>query len=176
MNIEENTRTTEQQRNLVDKKLCLTCSSKKTAIQCSKCIEPSCKKCSFFIDEEEFFHLELLPDEIQGKTFCTACYHETVYGVLENSRELLERAKNVDVYGKEQGSETGLIKRIEKPIVIKDADDKEETLLRMAFYAVQKGYDTLVDVKIESKKTGVGTYKKLIWDGYAVPVDPKIKK
>lgn len=160
----------------MEKVLCQSCSAQKTALRCEKCEEATCKKCSFFIDEDVFDHVELLPDNIQNKTFCTSCYHEGVYSVLEESREILERAKNVDVYGKDQGNETGLIKRIEKPIVIKDADDREETLLRMAYYAAQKGFDTLVDVDIKSKKTGKGTYIKLIWDGYAVPVNPKIRK
>ena len=63
------------------------------------------------------------------------------------------------------------------PIVINDCNDRSELLLRLAFLSAQKGFSTMVDVKIKSKKVGEGkAYRKVIWDGSAVPVDPKIKK
>jgi len=155
---------------------CQSCFKNKTAIKCSECEDPTCKSCSYFIDDTVFEFAELLPETVKDKTFCTACYHKVADPVLEQYREYLERAKNVNVYSSIQGTETGLIKRIAKPIVIKDCADREETLMRMAFYAAQKGYDTLVDVDIKSAKVGKGTYKKLMWAGTGIPVDPKIKK
>ncbi len=159
----------------MDKKTCESCFKEKTVLVCNDCESPSCKKCSCFIDEDEFEYPELLPERFRDQVFCPSCYNEHAAPVLADYRDILERAKVVDVYDKEQGSETGLIRRVEKPISIKDCDDREETLLRLAFYAAQKGFDTLVDVDITSKKIGKGTYKKLIWNGTAVPVDPKIR-
>lgn len=155
---------------------CQTCLKNKTALNCSECEEATCKHCSFFIDDTVFEYAELLPENIMDQTFCTPCYHKTAEPVLAKYNEYLKTAKNVNVYSTIQGNETGMIKRIEKPIVIKDCDDREETLMRMAFFAAQKGYDTLVDVDIKPTKVGKGTYKKLIWTGRGVPVDPKIKK
>lgn len=95
---------------------------------------------------------------------------------MDTQQALLEKAKNVDTFDKKQGSETRLIKRVEKPLKVTECDDREETLLRLAFLAAKKGYDTLVDVDIQSQKVGNKTYKKLVWNGTAVPVDIKQRK
>lgn len=155
---------------------CQTCLNQKTAIKCSECEEATCKTCSYFIDDTIFEYTDLLPENIKDQVFCTPCYHKTADPVLLKYNQFLETAKNINVYGAKQGNETGLIKRIEKPIVVKDCSDREETLMRLAFYAAQRGYDTLVDVDIKSTKVGKGTYKKLIWTGKGVPVDPKVRK
>jgi len=160
----------------VQKEDCQTCLKNKTVLRCGECVEPICKTCAYFIDDTVFEYMEFLPDNVKDKTFCGSCYHRTADPILESHRAYLETAKNINVYTSIQGNETGLIKRIEKPIMIKDCVDREETLMRMAFQAAKMGYDTLVDVDIKSSKTGKGTYKKLIWTGRGVPVDPKIKK
>lgn len=155
---------------------CQSCFKNKTALTCSDCEEATCKHCSFFIDDTAFEYTELLPENIYDKTFCTVCYHEHVSPTLEKYKEHLDMAKDVNVYSSIQGNETGMIKRIEKPIVIKDCGDREETLMRLAFFTAQKGYDTIVDVDIKSNKVGKGTYQKLVWTGRGTPVNPKIKK
>lgn len=160
----------------MQKQNCQTCSAVKTAVICDRCSEHTCKRCSFFIDDTVFDYTDFLPEEIKDKVFCTSCYYQDVDAVLVDYKELLEKAKAVNVYSSIQGAETGRIKRIEKPILVQDCDDREETLLRLAFFAAQKDYDTLVDVSIKSKKVGEGAYKKLVWSGTAVPVDPKVLK
>jgi len=155
---------------------CQTCFKNKTALRCGDCEEPTCKVCSYFIDDTVFEYAELLPESVKDKTFCTPCYHKNADPILEEYKEYLEAAKNINVYSSIQGNETGMIRRIEKPIMVKECNDQEEALMLLAFYAAKKGYDTLVDVDIKSTKTGKGTYQKLIWTGRGVPVDPKIKK
>ena len=91
-------------------------------------------------------------------------------------KEHLILAEQVNTYDIKQGNETSRIRRIEKPIKVENCGDKKEALMKLAFMAAQKGFDTLVDVDIQSEKIGSGTYKKLIWKGRAVPVDPKIRK
>ena len=155
---------------------CQTCLSQKTALKCSECSEATCKSCSYFIDDTVFDFTDLLPENIKDQIFCTPCYHKIADPVLEKYKDCLEAAKDVNVYGAKQGHETGLIKRLEKPILVKDCSGREEALMRLAFFAAQKGYDTLVDVDIKPNKVGKGTYKKLIWNGVGTPVDPKIRK
>ena len=85
-------------------------------------------------------------------------------------------AKDVNVYVGNSDLRARAIRRIEKPVKIKDCASKEEALIRLGFLAAQKGFNTLVDVVLVSEKVGgVKRYKKLIWSGTAVPVDPEIR-
>ncbi len=159
----------------MEKAQCESCFSAKTVLRCHKCGNPSCKKCSCFVDEDEFDFLSLLPEEIGGQTFCPGCFNSSISGILDEHREFLRKARAVDVYGKDQKRETWLFQRKE-PVSVKDCDDREETLLRLALLSVRKGFDIMVDVDIKSEKVGKGTYKKLIWSGVAFPVAPKKRK
>lgn len=108
--------------------------------------------------------------------FCPLCFNEKAEPILIEYQDILERAKSVDVFDKDQGTETRLIKRTEKPLRIVDCSDRKETLMRLAFIAAQKGFDTLVDTNITSRKVTNGRYKKLVWSGTAVPVTKKEKQ
>ncbi len=129
------------------------------------------------MDEDCFEMIALLPAELQNKTFCLNCYHQGVSESLEHYTEIVEKAKQVDVFSKTQTKETRRIKRVESPIRVVDCADKEEALLKIAFIAADKGYGTVVDVDLASKKHGEGkSYKKLVWSGSGIPVDPSLKK
>lgn len=66
--------------------------------------------------------------------------------------------------------------RKEAPIKIDNCDDREETLLRLAFVAAQKNFDGLVDVELASKKVRDGSYQTHKWSGSAVPTHIESKK
>lgn len=156
------------------KTLCQSCLKNETLLFCSDCLAPSCKKCSCFIDEDEFEYQVLLPEKFKAKTFCSKCFELKALPVLNEYREILVKAKNINVYDITQGSETGRMPRQEKPIVIEECNDREETLLRLAFQAAMKGYNTLIDVDLRSKKVSQGgKYKKLVWSGKGIPIDIK---
>lgn len=156
---------------------CTLCSKNKTALRCYACAEASCKKCVEFIDEDSVEFVALMPDDLRNRTFCRNCFNQTIAPKISSYQDIARRAKQVDVYSKSQTKETRRIKRVEKPLQIIDCEDREEVLLRLAFLAAEKGFDTLVDVDVRSKKVGEGkSYKKLVWMGTAVPVDPSILK
>ena len=156
---------------------CLICNSKKTALRCESCGDPSCKDCSFFIDEDSFELIQVLPESLQNKTFCSNCYNQHIGAQMDRYTQIMSQAKEVDVYSHKQSAETRLIKRVESPLKVRDYGDRETALMALAFMAAEKGFGTLVDVVIKSEKIGPGkSYKKLIWHGVGTPVDPSIKK
>lgn len=121
--------------------------------------------------------ITLLPEDLKNKTFCFNCYNQGISDRLIHYAEIVEKAKKVDVFSKIQSRETRRIKRSEPPVTVIDCEDREETLLRLAFLAADKGYSTIVDVDLKSKKIGEGkTYKRVVWSGSGIPVDPAIKK
>ncbi len=157
--------------------ICEQCLSKKTAITCSSCSKYTCKKCVQFVDEYSFEFIEYLPASLQDKGFCSVCYDEHVDQELSHYQNLMELAKNINVYKKEQSAETRLMRREKKPIKVEDCNDRQSTLMRLAFLAAQQGYETIVDVELNPKKIKQGgRYKKIVWNGSAVPIDSKKQK
>ncbi len=155
---------------------CAICLNTKTSLTCDACADPTCKYCSYFVDETVFEYIDLLPESLRHKKFCQNCYNSQFQTQVEKYLALLKQAKMVTVFTKDQSAECKWMKRLEKPISIVNCDDREETLLRMAFLAVEKGFNTLVDVEIKYTKVGENSYKKYLWSGTGVPVNPPPKK
>jgi len=160
----------------MEKKTCSSCDKNNTDLVCGLCEAPTCKTCATFVDEDSFDFFNMIPVSLQNKAFCQGCFANQVSTEIEALKVLLKKARQVNVYRKEQGTETRFIRRIQKPIRVMDCQDEQETLLRLAFLATQQGFSTLVDVEIQSRKIGEGRYKKYVFDGTAVPVETKNHK
>lgn len=156
--------------------VCTTCRRPKGAFTCGPCGTAVCKKCAHFVRESTFSFLEKAPANILHDTYCGGCFTEIVATALQAYESTMDQAKSIRVYLKNQGEETRLIKRSEKPIVIADCADREETLLRLAFIAAQRNFNTLVDVQIVAKKSRTEVYQTLRWQGSGVPVRLEGKK
>jgi hypothetical protein len=53
---------------------------------------------------------------------------------------------------------------------VEDCEDEDETVIRLAFFAVQDGFNSLLDVNITHRKIIVGSHKKTIFSGTAIPI------
>jgi len=155
----------------VEKELCTFCLKLKTPIRCDECGVPTCKHCTSFTDESSFKFSEFLPEKLIDKAFCPNCYDDGISDELGVFQSALARAGQVDVFEKNQGKETRLMRRLEEPVEVKDYPDREGALLYLAFQAALKGFNILVDVDLKSKKvSGGGKYKKLVWSGRGTPM------
>jgi len=82
----------------------------------------------------------------------------------------MERAKEVIVFSKDETKKTGHLKRKEEPYLVEDCEDHDETILRLAFFAARDGFNCLLDVHVSNKKIIVGSHKKTIFSGRAIPI------
>ncbi len=147
---------------------CETCLKNKSTLQCGICQANLCKGCAEFV-ETEFQMMTTVPKELSLQVYCHQCYGEKIVPQLEIYNEISERAREVQIYFKDQGKETRLLKRTEKPLRILDCKDYDESLLRLAYLAAEKGFDTLIDVDVTSKKVRQDTYQLTIWSVSGVP-------
>ncbi|MCC2677947.1 MAG: hypothetical protein K0R29_523 [Pseudobdellovibrio sp.] len=83
----------------------------------------------------------------------------------------METAKNILVFEISQGKETRLIKRKEAKLVVEECPDRDETMLRLAFQAAEKGFNAIIDVDIKSKKVKEGKYQHTMYSGTAIPAN-----
>jgi len=124
---------------------------------------------ALFVDDESFALLETPP--VAPGAYCPACYDQQVWPALSEYNEQLERAKNVNMFYLSQSKESRFVRRIEKPISVKDCVDRQDAILRLAFIAVRAGKNALVDVDLSSSKIRNGGYQTSSWSGRAIPAD-----
>ena len=150
--------------------VCKTCRKPKAPFNCGICEDTICKNCAQFVGAEKFNFLKVVPKELCHDTYCTNCYDDKVAGPLHDYEELMDKARDIIIYGKDQTTLTRFLKRKEIPYTVDNCIDRDEVVMRMAFFAAQEGFNTLIDVVVTSKKVDEGTYKKLVWSGSAVPI------
>ncbi len=150
---------------------CSVCQKNKTAVVCGLCDCLSCKKCSYFTDETTFEYTGLLPAELQDKSYCPNCYHGEVAETLEQYQQELIQAREVDVYMMNQTKETRLFDKKAKALKVTDCYSEEDVLMQLAFLAVRKGFNTIINVAVKSSKEKItGNYTKLVWQGTCIPL------
>ncbi len=154
----------------MEKSSCYLCQKTKANLHCGLCAETICKSCTRFLNEDRFSFFKPIPKELAHTTYCEPCFHNNVEPKFTEYEQVLEQARNILVFSKDQGKETRLIKRIEDPVHVADCVDYDETILRLAFFAAQSGYNAIVDVDVVSEKVRMGSYQTLKWTGTAVPV------
>jgi len=150
--------------------VCKICKKPKAPYTCGICHENTCKACTQFMGEGSFAFQRVIPPILAHTYYCTNCFDQHVAGPLDDYNQILEKARDIIIYGKDQTRLTRYIKRKEEPYHVDDCVDKEEAVLKMSFYAVEAKFNCLIDVILTSKKVAVGTYKKAVWSGTAVPV------
>jgi hypothetical protein len=156
--------------------LCSVCEKNQTAMKCGLCEVAVCKRCAYMMNSGEFQFLAKIPAALSHPAYCSTCYHAEVEGPLAQYNEVLERAKNIDVFFKNQGKETRLVKRTEKPVVVQECFDKDEIIMRLAFFAAQAGFNSLVDVDLISEKVRPGgSYVTSKWRGTGIPANTSEK-
>ena len=115
--------------------------------------------------------MRYVPANLRHSTFCLSCYSEHVAANVEKYDELIAKAKQIIVFEKSQAKETRLIKKIEEPVHVHNCPDKDETLLRLAFFAAEMNYNAIIDVILTPKKILTGNYQTTSWTGSGVPVN-----
>lgn len=155
---------------------CVSCYSPRASLECAGCHESVCKSCAQFADGSLFPFSSVIPDGLSEGAYCLQCFETKVRPEIEAYERTAEAAKNIEVFMKNQSKEFRLLKRAEKQVEVRDCEDRDEALLRLAFLAVQSGFDALVDVDLLPKKVRIDGYQTSVWNGTAYPARYDAKK
>ena len=150
--------------------LCKTCRKPKAPYECGLCHEHTCKACTQFLFEDFQALRKGVPEILRHPNYCSICFDESVAAPLADYTEKMEKAKDIIIYSKEQSKLTRFLKRKTEPYKVEDCEDEEEALMKMSFYAVEDGFNCLIDVEFKTKKAVVGSHKKTIYAATAVPI------
>lgn len=148
---------------------CCICQKTKTTLTCGCCQQDICKSCTEFVENDHFSFLKTIPPELNHSAFCSTCFTITVSPALVRYDALMEQARQIQVFEISQGKETRLIKRKEAQLSVADCPDRQETILRLAFLAAERGFNAIIDTDIKPKKIRDGSYQHTIWSGTAIP-------
>lgn len=155
---------------------CTTCGKSKSLLNCEVCTTSVCKHCAQLIDEDTFSFLDTKKPEMQHSIFCTTCFDQTISADLEKYNITMEAAKEVYVFYKTHSKVTRLIRRDEEPITVSDCADKDEVLLRLAFKAAQMGYNSLIQIELNSKKLRENNYQSQVYTATGIPAQVDLSR
>jgi hypothetical protein len=153
----------------MEKEKCTTCGKSKALLSCGVCTVSVCKHCAQILEEESFSFLDVQKPEMLQTTFCNTCFDEKIAPDLMDYQQTMEAAKNIEVFFKDQGKETRLMKRIDVVFSIVDCPDRNEAIMRLAFKAVKMGFNSVIDVDIVAKKVKMGAYQTHSYKATGVP-------
>lgn len=157
--------------NRMSTPVCSTCHGGKAGLVCGLCAASTCKTCAQFLEAGSFSFLPEIPPELAHDVYCATCADRVVAPALADYEAAMARARETLVFAKSQGKETRLIRRQEKPVRVEACDDREETVLRLAFLASRLGYNAIVDMDLVSRKVRNHAYQTLVWSGTGVPAN-----
>ncbi len=149
--------------------LCPFCQKPKATLECGLCHSAVCKYCAQFVDEGRLSFLPKLPKELSHTTYCGPCYDVKISPQIEAYDLTMEKAKNINIFYKNESKETRLVERNEKPLKVENCPDKEETILRLAFLAALANFNSIIDVDLVSTKVRHEAYQTSIWRGQCLP-------
>ena len=110
-----------------------------------------------------------IPADLKHTYYCGHCYDSIVEPALEEYQEVMERAKNAFVFFKTQRKEVPLIKKERITRYVDQNHDRDETILRLAFFAAELGHNAVIDCEVTSQKIRQNDYQTSVWQGEGVP-------
>lgn len=155
---------------------CTVCQKPKASIECGLCLQAVCKNCVEKLDDASFSFLRKIPADLTHKIYCGRCFDHTVVPARESYALTMRRAKQVFVFWSNKGEETRFYSRAEKPLRVEDCADPDETVMRLAFTAVEDGFNGLIDVKVTSKKVRHHAYQTTRCSGVGTPTTVDAEK
>ncbi len=157
----------------MENKSCTTCGKTKSLLECGPCHADVCKNCAQFLYEGTFALMQVVPPELQHTIYCYSCHLEHVEQPLAKYNQLVEQAKEIMVFNKSQGKETRFVRRNEDWIEVKDCEDEDQVIMKLAFHAVEIGCNAVVDVDIVAQKIRLGAYQTQLFKGTGRPAKVK---
>jgi hypothetical protein len=115
--------------------------------------------------------MSVIPEHLKLYLYCARCFHDRILPEQTRYEELMEQAKEVYFLSKAYRGNVRILKRHTKRVSVDDCDDRRECILRLAFKAVELGFNAIIQAEIESEKTHVNHRQSTLWRGSALPAD-----
>ena len=145
--------------------VCESCRKPKAQYQCEICEGPVCRKCVQVLEKDTFSFLSEIPEDLAHTRYCGFCFDEKVGPELRRYQETMALAKDVFVFFNTRKIGIPITQKSKKRYEVKSCMDRDETILRLAFFAAQDGFNAIVDVEVTSKQIRHEAYQTSEWRG-----------
>ena len=158
------------------KEICLSCRLPKATLHCALCHEAVCKGCVIFLDEGTFAFETEVPAELTHTHYCAPCFDSQVQPQLDRYHEQIEQAKKVYFFFSERKKVISVQRKGLARVKVESCEDRNETILRLAFRAVQQGFNAVVEAEVSCEKIRNQGYQKSLWKGSGMPAQVDAEK
>jgi uncharacterized protein YbjQ (UPF0145 family) len=148
---------------------CSSCQAVKAPFTCGLCQGALCKSCVQDVDTHSFSYMSKIPKELTQGNVCPTCFDTKVLPHKLKFEETLEKAKDVFFLTKSYKGYVRVLGKHTKRVAVPDCDDRRETIVRLAYFAAELGFNAIIDAEVESKKVVKGKYQSSRWSGSAMP-------
>lgn len=158
------------------KATCLSCRLPKAENHCGICESDLCRNCAERLSEDAFELRKEVPAELKHSIYCPQCFDQVVAPAQAEYADLLEKAKQVGVWTRTYKGNVPVLKKAQTEVSVDNARDRDDVFMRLAFKAVELGYNGLVRAEITSRKQRDHGYQKMVWSGHALPAQVDMEK
>jgi len=116
-----------------------------------------------------FSFLRKVPAELGFLRYCRFCYDDKVSPQIDRYNEVMKLAKSAYVFFKTQKKAIPIVRRSKETFKVNDCPDRNETILRLAFYSAELGFNAIVDAEVICEKVRNAGYQTSNWRGTASP-------
>lgn len=150
---------------------CISCRRPKATVECEICQEPVCKECLQFLEASSISFLRKVPDVLAHRHYCPACYDTHVAPALEAYNQTMQQARGVFFFFQAQKRSLPILRRAPKQVRVEACEDRDETILRLAFMAAEQGFNAVIEAELTSKKVRNEGWHKTVWQGVGLPAE-----
>jgi hypothetical protein len=136
---------------------------------CGLCQSSVCKGCVEVLQAEAFSFMKERPQELIHNHYCSVCYATKVQPAIRSYNEIMKQAKEVFIIDKPRRQPLPILKRSAETLLVEDCLDREETVLRLAFMAAERGFNAVIKAKVVYRKVRNAGYQKMLWQGTGFP-------
>ena len=112
-----------------------------------------------------------IPKELTLGNYCPLCFQEKIAPQKAHYDDLMEKAKDVYFLTKAYPGYVRVLQRHTKRVSVEKCDDRRETIMRLAFFAAELGFNAVIESEVNSSKSRNSGYQSSIWIGSAMPAN-----
>ena len=155
---------------------CVSCRRPKASFTCDMCHEHLCKECVTYLDSTAFSFRASVSEDLKHVRYCRTCYEQKVEPELHAYNEVLEHARGVYFFFSSQRKVPPTLRRSKQVLRVDKCEDRDATILHLAFQAAELGFNAVIDAEVISTKIRNAGYQKSWWQGSGFPAQVDAEK
>lgn len=152
-------------------KTCTHCQKPKADLLCGVCGQDVCKACREYIDTNSFSFMAKAPAQLTQGEYCPRCFGDVIEPARAAYEATMAQAGEIYYLSKAYPGWVHLKRKHTKRVVVENCDDRRECIMRLAFYAAEMGYNSIIEAEVESFKVRKNHRQTSLWKGSALPAN-----